>query len=80
MMGYYYLLNGVAVSWYSKKQRTVSSLTTEAKYITFGHAAQEVVCLRRFFKEFQVVTQSVNSMTLYGDNETSIMLTKNTKS
>lgn len=39
VMSYYYYFNGAAVSWYSKKQRTVSTLTTEAKYITFRHAA-----------------------------------------
>lgn len=39
VMGSCYFINGAIVSWCSKKQRTVSTLTTEVKYIALGHAA-----------------------------------------
>lgn len=80
VMGYCYFLNRAIVSWYSKKQRTISTSTTKAKYIALGHVACEAVWLRCFLNELQIVTQPVESVTLYGDNKTSITLTKNDES
>ena len=51
VMGYCYFINRAVVSWCSKKQRTVLTSTTEAKYIVFGHAAQEAIWLRHFINE-----------------------------
>lgn len=48
VMGYCFFLNGAVASWSSKKQRTVSTSTTEAKYIALGHAVREAVWIRRF--------------------------------
>lgn len=41
------LLNGGAVSWKSKKQKTVSLSTTESEYVAAATAAKEVVWVRR---------------------------------
>lgn len=43
VISYYFFLNGAVVSWYSKKQRTVLTLTTKAKYIALSHIIREVV-------------------------------------
>lgn len=79
VMGYCYFINGAIVSWCSKKQRTVSTSTTEAEYIALGYAAREAIWLRRFLNELQV-SEPIKCITLYGDNETSITLTKNAES
>ena len=43
IMGYcFFLVRGV-ISWCSKKQHTVLTSTTEAEYITIGHAARQAV-------------------------------------
>ena len=74
-MDYCFFLNGAVVSWSSKKQRTVSTSTIEAEYIALGHAAREAVWIRRFINEMKL--EAVEDVTLYGDNEMSIALTKN---
>ena len=77
-MGYCFFLNGAVVSWSSKKQRTVSTSTTEAEYIALGHAAREAVWIRRFINEIEI--EVIGDLTLFGDNEMSIALTKNAES
>lgn len=67
-------LNGSFVSWSSKKQRTVSTSTTEAACFALGHAAREAVLIRRFINEMMI--DIVPAITLNGDSETSIALTK----
>lgn len=79
VMGYCFYMNGALVSWCSKKQRTVSTSTTKAEYIALGHAARESVWIRRFFNELSIV-EPIGACILHGDNETSIILTKNAES
>lgn len=67
------------MTWCSKKQRTVSTSTTEAEYISLGHAAREAIWLRRFLNELKV-SEPLKQITLYGDNEASITLTENVES
>ncbi len=78
VMGYCFFLNRAVVSWSSKKQRTVSTLTTEAEYIALGHVAKETVWIRRFINEFEI--EIVEHLPLNGDNEMSIALTTNAES
>ncbi len=80
VMDYCYFFNGAVVSSCSKKQRTISTSTTEAEYIALGHGARKTIWLRRFLNELQIVAQPIASVTFYGDNETSITLTKNAES
>lgn len=46
-----FTLNGSAVSWESRKQKTVALSCTEAKYMASTEAIKEVIYFRRFFKE-----------------------------
>lgn len=78
VIGHCSFLNGVVVSWWSKKQRTLSTSTTEAEYIALGHVAKEAVWIRRFINEMRL--EFVESITLHSDNEMSIALTRNAES
>lgn len=79
MMKYCFFINEVVVSWYSKKQWTVFTSITKAKYIALEHTAQESIWIRKFLNEPKML-DSVNTYTVNGDNETSIILTKNVES
>ncbi len=78
VMNYCFFLNGVLVSWCSKKQKTISISTTEAEYIALGHTAREVIWIRRFINEMKL--EVVEGLTLHGDNKMSIALTKHVES
>lgn len=78
VIGYCFFLNRAVVSWYSKKQRIVSTSTTKAEYIALGHGTREAVWIQRFINQIELAT--VEKITLYGDNEMSIALTKNAES
>lgn len=77
VMGYCFFLNGAVVSWSSKKQGTVLTSTTEGEYIAIGHAAREGVWFKRFINELSLET---TGLSLKGDNEASLSLTKNPES
>lgn len=78
VMGNCFFLNGAIFSWSSKKQQTGSTSITEVEYIALGYAGREAVWIRRFNNEMTV--DIVSAMTLNGDNEMSITLTKNAES
>ena len=77
VMGYCFFLNRAVVSWSSKKQKIVSTSTTEAEYIAISHAAREGVWIKRFINELRLET---TGLSLKGDNEASLNLTKNPES
>ena len=75
-MGYcFFLVRGV-ISWCSKKQRTVSTSTTEAEYIAIRHAARQAVWLRRFLIELPM-DRPPAFVQILGDNQASLDLVKN---
>lgn len=63
--GYAFLVAGGAVSWDSRKQRTVALSTAEAEYMALAEAAKEAIYLRRLLQE---LGSRVCSITLHSDN------------
>jgi hypothetical protein len=64
-LGYVFMLNGAAVSWSSKKQKSVASSTVEAEYMAFHQATKEALWLSLLLREMLKVDMPV---TLYCDN------------
>ena len=77
-MGICFFLNRSVVSWSNKKEQTVSTSTTKAEYIALGRAAREAVWICQFINK--ITLDIVPAMTLNGNNEISIALTKNAES
>jgi hypothetical protein len=70
------LLNNGVVTCSSRRQRTVSTSTTEAEYIAAGHAAREAVWIRRYINELGL-DSPIRSIVVKSDSTGGIALTKN---
>jgi hypothetical protein len=68
-------LNGDAISWASKKQRTVALSTCEAELYAEAAAIQEVLWLRGLLKELGLRVQ--HASVVHGDNQSAIAVSKN---
>lgn len=75
-MGYVYCLNGAAVSWSSKRARTVSCSSTEAEYVALGHVAKQAIWIKRLLNDM-VVLGHTTTVRLVGDNTSSLKMIKN---
>ncbi|XP_036340281.1 secreted RxLR effector protein 161-like [Rhagoletis pomonella] len=75
MSGYVFTMQGAAISWSSKKQKTIALSSTEAEYMSLVSAVQEAIWLRRLERELQ---NNYNKPTLiFCDNKSAIQLAKN---
>ncbi|CAB3979799.1 Hypothetical predicted protein [Paramuricea clavata] len=75
--GYVFQICGSTVSWCSKRQSSVSRLSTEAEYIALSVASQEVVWLSRLLKNVGVKQEE--PILIYKYNQGAIELSKNPK-
>ena len=73
--GYCFLLGRSAISWDSKKQRTVALSTTEAEYMALAEASKEAVYLQRFLNELGA--DMAENVKLMCDNMSAQKLGKN---
>ncbi|XP_062085321.1 secreted RxLR effector protein 161-like [Humulus lupulus] len=73
--GYVFKLGSGAISWYRKRQPTVSLSTTEAEYRAATMATQESTWLMHLMKDLHQSTD--NAIPLYCDNQFAIRLTEN---
>ena len=75
--GYYFTLNEghTAVSWKSKKQRTVALSSREAEYMALTATTQEAIFLSMLSKDFGLL--SSDPVCIYGENQGPIALVKN---
>lgn len=70
-----FILAGAAISWESRKQRTVALSSTEAEYMGLTDAAKEAVYLIGFLKELGF--ESLTNVTIFNDNQGAGELARN---
>lgn len=73
--GYIFLLAGSAISWESRKQRTVALSSREAEYMGITEAVKESIYLQGFLSELGFLEPG--SIKLWNDNQGACMLAKN---
>ncbi|GAU31624.1 hypothetical protein TSUD_63730 [Trifolium subterraneum] len=69
-----FFLGNNLISWFSKKQNSVSLSTAEAEYIAAGSSCSQLLWMKQMLKEYNV-EQDV--MPLYCDNLSAINISKN---
>jgi hypothetical protein len=72
--GYTFSLGGGVISWNSKKQAAIATLSCETKYVAVGHSMKDALWLRNLLKELGY--QQHNAMIINGNNIGAISLTK----
>lgn len=78
--GYAFKLGKSFIAWSCKKQPTVALSTTEAEYMSIGHAVKEALWLQQFFAELNSnlnLKLYYRPIVIYCDNRGAIELTKN---
>ncbi|CAI7789255.1 unnamed protein product [Closterium sp. NIES-54] len=73
--GYVYCLNGVAISWQSKRQPVDALSTTESEYICLCKCIQAGVWLKRLFGEFG--HEFAGGVPVFVDSQSAIALAQN---
>jgi hypothetical protein len=71
------MMNGMPISWTSRKQTIVALSSTEAEYIACGEAVQETLWTRQLLQEIGLGT--TEPTTVYVDNQSAIALATNSK-
>lgn len=75
--GYVFKFASGPVSWRSRKQSITTTSSTEVEYIGYSLAAKEALWLRQLLQELDYISSNALLVTLYGDNQLAISLTKN---
>ena len=73
--GYVYLLGNAAISWSSRKQRTVAQSTTHAEYMALADAANQAAWYRNLLSE--IGYEVSDPIPLHGDNQGAVYLALN---
>ncbi|KAK2965259.1 hypothetical protein RJ640_015757 [Escallonia rubra] len=77
--GYAFLLSNGAISWSSKKQSCIALSTMESEYVACSVAVQEVVWLKRFLQQLEIVPHVTDPMTIYCDSMAALGYAKDPK-
>ncbi|KAH9735169.1 hypothetical protein KPL71_017652 [Citrus sinensis] len=76
---YVFTLGSGAISWRSVKQSCIADSTTEAEYVAASEAAKEVVWLRKFLQDLEMVPAVTAPLKVFCDNSvrdlTSVVMT-----
>ncbi|XP_033513531.1 secreted RxLR effector protein 161-like [Nicotiana tomentosiformis] len=78
--GYVFTLGGGAISWRSIKQSCIVDSTMEVEYVAASKAAKEIVWLRNFLKELNVVPSVQAPIVFYCDNSGGVANSKEARS
>ena len=71
--GCFYLDNNL-ISWFSKKQNSISLSTTEAEYIAAGSCCTQLLWMKQMLEDYSIVQ---NTLIVYCDNTSTINISKN---
>lgn len=69
--GFCFVMSGSAISWQSRKQKSVSLSSTEAEYTALSEASREAVYLRNLMHE---ITRKFYVIDLHCDNQSALKL------
>ena len=72
---YVCLHQGAAISWGTRRQKTIALSTTEAEFMAIVAAIQESIWLKRL--EEELVTGDLKTMTIYCDNKSALHIATN---
>lgn len=72
--GYCFVMSGSAISWESRKQRTVAMSSMEAEYMSIAEACKEAIYLRSLLCE---LTGNLCTVRLYNDSQSAQKLVAN---
>lgn len=75
--GFCFTKSGSAISWESKKQRTVALSSCEAEYMALSEACREAIYLQKL--EFEIIG-TYNKIVLYNDSQSALKLANNYQS
>ncbi|KAL8104369.1 hypothetical protein AgCh_028540 [Apium graveolens] len=72
--GSYQFLGGRLVSWYNKKQKSISTSTTEAEYIAAESCCAQILWMKNQLLDYRL---DYSSIPIYYDNQSAIAMTGN---
>ena len=74
--GYVFQINGAPISWCSKQQKCVTTLSTAAEYVAAAQCCYEAIWLQNLLKNVSY-SQNNKATVLYKDNQGCIALAQN---
>lgn len=80
--GYILMIGGGPVCWQSRKQKSVSTSTTEAEYVALSETCKQAVWTSRLLNEFGVGKELIglSGMQIFTDSQSALALSKGTNS
>lgn len=57
-IGYYFIFNGVIISWASKKQTSVDLYSTEAEFKAFAEALRDLIRIKRIINDLYEIVET----------------------
>lgn len=74
--GYIFKLGDVAISWNSKKQSTVASLSIKAEYMAMSHCTKQILWLHYLLTDISHYDDPAPTTCIFSNNTGAIVLAK----